>query len=421
MIQTTVDTRVRMRKIAALGLAAGLLLTGCGRDNPVSSGAETGKAIAGRCRHRHDQCVGTGRRSELLPEFVKEFEAANPGVKVEVTAIPWDAAHNKYQTAIAGGHDPRHRADGHDLDGLTSLMPSIRRPPSSTTPGFLPGSVKSTEVGGTSRGCAVVRRHPGPLLPHGSRRAGRLHRIPRPTGTSLKAMAKAMQAQAGAKWGDPAAGWRCRLFPGMLPFRWSAGAELINEDNTQWTLDTPEWVEAHDVLPELLHRRDRQPEPRPPGRAPAEAAFVDGYGSDVDRRARADRAARQGRWSRFRGQVRGGDGPQEQVSDRRSSAARTWRSSRTARTGTRPGSWRSGSPSRRSRSSGTRHQEPALRGERLEGPGVWPMTRSSPSSVSSSRTPTPRRTCPPGPRSPAAADTAAGADRQGRKGPGRRR
>jgi multiple sugar transport system substrate-binding protein len=50
-----------------------------------------------------------GAEGEALPDFVKTFEKANPGVTVKVTAIPWDAAHNKIQTAIAGGNTPTSR------------------------------------------------------------------------------------------------------------------------------------------------------------------------------------------------------------------------------------------------------------------------------------------------------------------------
>ncbi|MGX9899619.1 hypothetical protein ACW0JT_06410 [Arthrobacter sp. SA17] len=46
MIYAPADTGVRLRKAAALGLVAGLLLTGCGRANEAASGTETGKAIA---------------------------------------------------------------------------------------------------------------------------------------------------------------------------------------------------------------------------------------------------------------------------------------------------------------------------------------------------------------------------------------
>src|SRR5688572_15754545 len=106
MIQTTVNTRIRIRKIAALGLAAGLLLTGCGRDNPASSGTDTGNAIAGGAATGTINLWAQGGEAALLPEFVKDFEAENPDVKVNVTAIPWDAAVNKYQAAIAGGTTP---------------------------------------------------------------------------------------------------------------------------------------------------------------------------------------------------------------------------------------------------------------------------------------------------------------------------
>ena len=47
-----------------------------------------------------------GAEGENLPALTKEFEAANPGVKVQVTAIPWDAAHDKFTTAITATRPP---------------------------------------------------------------------------------------------------------------------------------------------------------------------------------------------------------------------------------------------------------------------------------------------------------------------------
>jgi len=41
-----------------------------------------------------------GTEGENLPKLIEQFQQTNPGVKVTVTPIPWDAAHNKFTTAI---------------------------------------------------------------------------------------------------------------------------------------------------------------------------------------------------------------------------------------------------------------------------------------------------------------------------------
>lgn len=42
-----------------------------------------------------------GREAEVVGELVREFEAENPGIRVEVQNIPWTAAHEKLLTAYA--------------------------------------------------------------------------------------------------------------------------------------------------------------------------------------------------------------------------------------------------------------------------------------------------------------------------------
>lgn len=42
-----------------------------------------------------------GREAEVVGELVREFEAENPGIRVEVQNVPWTAAHEKLLTAYA--------------------------------------------------------------------------------------------------------------------------------------------------------------------------------------------------------------------------------------------------------------------------------------------------------------------------------
>jgi len=81
----------RTSAIAVAGLTAvALSLSACGREEGGSSGGATAKDIASGKATGTLTVWAMGAEGENLPNLVKEFEAANPGAKVNVTAIPWD-------------------------------------------------------------------------------------------------------------------------------------------------------------------------------------------------------------------------------------------------------------------------------------------------------------------------------------------
>src|SRR4051794_39839619 len=47
-----------------------------------------------------------GTEGEMLGRLSSEFERSHPQIKVRVTAVPSDASHDKYLTAIAGQTTP---------------------------------------------------------------------------------------------------------------------------------------------------------------------------------------------------------------------------------------------------------------------------------------------------------------------------
>ena len=47
-----------------------------------------------------------GNEGGQVPNLMPEFERRHPGVRVEVQAIPWTAAHEKLLTAYAGSSLP---------------------------------------------------------------------------------------------------------------------------------------------------------------------------------------------------------------------------------------------------------------------------------------------------------------------------
>ena len=79
---------------AALGLMAGAAATG----------------LAG-CGRRNDGVTrltfwAMGNEATNVPQILPEFERLNPGIKVDVQALPWTAAHQKLLTAYAGSSLP---------------------------------------------------------------------------------------------------------------------------------------------------------------------------------------------------------------------------------------------------------------------------------------------------------------------------
>ncbi|MDR3473264.1 MAG: sugar ABC transporter substrate-binding protein [Devosia sp.] len=52
------------------------------------------------------EVITSPERTETLKEIVKSFEAANPGVTVEITSLPWGQAFEKFATMVSAGDTP---------------------------------------------------------------------------------------------------------------------------------------------------------------------------------------------------------------------------------------------------------------------------------------------------------------------------
>lgn len=234
---------IRRKTAAALAMTAAtaLLLTGCGRSSDtaeagpaaeISEGAATGTV----------SIWAQGSEGEALKEFLAPFEEENPDVEVEVTAVPWDSAQNKYQTAIAGGTTPDIGMLGSDwMPGFASALSPV--PESIDTSGIFPFALESTEIDGAS--LAVPWYVETRVIFYRTDLMKQAGFDSFPTDREgLKSLAAAYKEKAGADFGIalPSGGWNA--FLSNLPFAWSNGAQIMNEDQTEWTLDTPEMADS---------------------------------------------------------------------------------------------------------------------------------------------------------------------------------
>ena len=239
-----------MRRTTAITVAcmtaAALTVTACGRSDETTGSAagQTGAAVNTGAATGEITVWAMGAEGDNLPKLTKDFEAANPGVKVKVTAIPWNAAHDKFTTAITANKTPDVAMVGTtwmgELAGMEALDPT---PAAIDKSAFFEGPQKSTEVGGTSYGIPwyVETR----VLFYRSDLAKKAGYDAAPTDQAgLKEMAKAMQTKAGAKWGIGLQAGGAGSWQTLMPFAWSNGADLTKDGGKAYNFDSPEILEA---------------------------------------------------------------------------------------------------------------------------------------------------------------------------------
>lgn len=229
----------RARVGAAVIAVTALALAGCGRDSTGDGGSEEAAEPVGE-----EPASGTvevwamGTEGEALGEFAAAFVEENPDVEVNVTAVPWDAAHDKIATAIAGGQTPDVSMIGTTWMGEFAATGALDPTPDLIdSAGFFEGAWETTNVGGTNYGVpwyveTRVLYYRTDLTPE-----------PPTDWAGLTAMSEQAMA-AGATYGVNLQPGQTGAWQTFLPFAWQAGAQLTNEDFTEFTLDTPEMVAA---------------------------------------------------------------------------------------------------------------------------------------------------------------------------------
>jgi len=219
--------------VAVLGLA------GCGRGDAGTAGEpQEAEEVAEGAASGAVEVWAMGTEGEALGAFAEDFVAENPDVEINVTAVPWDAAHDKIATAIAAGQTPDVSMIGTTWMGEFAATGALDPTPDLIdSSAFFEGAWGSTDVGGTNYGVPwyVETR----VLYY---RSDMIDQAPTDW-AGLTAMAQEMQA-GGAEWGISLQPGQTGAWQTFMPFAWQAGAQIVTEDGTEFTIDSPEFVEA---------------------------------------------------------------------------------------------------------------------------------------------------------------------------------
>ncbi len=206
-------TRLRAAALAAL---LALVMAACGGSGTkAASGSITVWAM--------------GAEGDKLGAVAKEFMAKNPGIKVRVTAVSWDVAHDKILTSIAGNKTPDA-----SLVGTTWMAEFAQTGALEETPGsidkstFFPNAWQTVVVNGKPYGIPwYVETRVLYYRTDIAKKAGFTQ--PPATWDDLKKMAMAMKTKGGAAHGIALApnNWQ-----ELLPFAWQAGGQVATADGT---------------------------------------------------------------------------------------------------------------------------------------------------------------------------------------------
>jgi multiple sugar transport system substrate-binding protein len=100
-----------------------------------------------------------GREGEVVTELMPAFEAAHPGVRVEVQQLPWTSAHEKLLTAFVGEATPDVAPIGNTwvpelvaLDALVPLAPQLATTTVVREADYFPGIWRTNVIAGQPYG-----------------------------------------------------------------------------------------------------------------------------------------------------------------------------------------------------------------------------------------------------------------------------
>jgi multiple sugar transport system substrate-binding protein len=237
--------RSTMVRAVALLAAVSLSLVACGRDEGGDGSEAQGAAVEEGAATGTIEVWAMGTEGDELGDFAQAFSEDNPDAKVEVTAIPWEAAHEKIANAIASGETPDVTLVGTTWMGEFAKSGGIDPIPEGLVDeaDFFPGAWGSTEVGGTSYGVPwyVETR----VLYYRTDLAKKAGWDQAPVSwDELTQFASDMKSKGGAEYGIQLPAGGTGSWQTFMPFAWSNGAALTNEDGTEYTLDSPEMTEA---------------------------------------------------------------------------------------------------------------------------------------------------------------------------------
>jgi multiple sugar transport system substrate-binding protein len=248
-MRTTNRHTVRTVQIMGVTLATALLATGCGRSADAGTGKDAPAKITTGKASGNLVMWSMGDTDPSLKDLAKKFEQQNPGVKVQITAVPWDSAHDKLTTAIAGGNTPDMSVIGTTWMAEMAAMKGFQATPTSIkSSDFYPGQWDTTKYKNTSYGVPFIADTSAVYYRTDITTKAGINGTPAGDRDGYLKNLKAIQATAGKQ--NPKLRYASGLVMGFnswifwLPMVWQQGGDIYDAQTGKFTFDSPAVAEA---------------------------------------------------------------------------------------------------------------------------------------------------------------------------------
>jgi multiple sugar transport system substrate-binding protein len=177
-----------------------------------------------------------GTEGEQLGVLADDFMAENSDITVEVTAVPWDTAHDKIVNAIAAGEVPDVSMVGTTWMGEFATLGGLAETPDDIDSSqFFEGAWGTTEVDGTNYGVPWYVETRLVYYRTDLAERGGFNQAPE-NWDQLTQLAQA-QVDGGAQVGISLQPGGTGAWQTFMPFFWQAGGEIM-DDEGNFTLDS---------------------------------------------------------------------------------------------------------------------------------------------------------------------------------------
>lgn len=238
--------------LGAIVATASLVLTGCGRADDAETPADGGASIDDSPATGSIDFWAFGAEGEALPAFFETFEEENPDVDITVTAVPTAEFEAKLTAAIAGGVVPdavflsTQTQRGFFETGAFEAVPEGLVDDAD----FFPIAVDGTTIDGVSYGVPwyLFSR----VMYYRSDLAADLGLEAPTTWDELYDFLDAFKASGVDIPLSINLPWARQTAEELMSFAAQNGGSFISDDLTEWTIDTPENVEALEFWASLV-------------------------------------------------------------------------------------------------------------------------------------------------------------------------
>lgn len=230
---------LRIQFVARVAAVAALVFSAaCSSNSSGSSGTAGGSGASGGTVTLSVWAMGDEGDKLGNSDVVQQFEQANPNIKVNVTSIPWNVAHDKLITAVAGKQTPDVTQLGTTWAGEFSKLNAMDDVPGSINKDdFYSAAIDAGSYNGKLVGVPwYVDTRVLYYRTDLAQQAG-ISQAPQ-TWDDLNKLAQAYHSN-GAKYGIALSSNDWEQY---VPFLYSAGGDIMQ--NNQFTLDSPAAVKA---------------------------------------------------------------------------------------------------------------------------------------------------------------------------------